>query len=352
MLELFSDHLFFHDKPFHYFWLRDNCPCDQCQHESGQRLIEVMDVPMNIRPEAATVVDIGVDKSLQILWQDGHRSIYPASLLIAEAFVPETPSLWGGGLQTDSIRFDYNAIDDPEVKRQWLQAIETHGLSFLYNVPAQVGQVLKVVDHFGYVRETNYGRYFEVISKEEPENLAFTPRPLSLHTDNPYRHPVPTLQLLHCLEAAPEGGVTALADGFYAAQLLRQQHPEYFALLSTITLHYNFSSDSASLSSSGPVIELDCEGEIIGIRINNRSVQPVRLPFEETRDFYEAYQCFMNLLHSEACKYTCKLAPGELMMFNNQRVLHGREVPARGKRHLQGAYADIDSLRSELKRMN
>ncbi|WP_257254324.1 MULTISPECIES: TauD/TfdA family dioxygenase [unclassified Endozoicomonas] len=352
MLELFNDHLFFHDKPFHYFWLRDNCPCHQCRHESGQRLIEVMDVSMDIRPETATVVDIGVDKSLQILWQDGHRSIYPASLLIAEAFVPEAPSLWGGGLQADSIRFDYNAIDDPEVKRQWLKAIETHGLSFLYNVPAQVGQVLKVVDHFGYVRETNYGRYFEVISKEEPENLAFTPRPLSLHTDNPYRHPVPTLQLLHCLEAAPEGGITALADGFYAAQLLRQQYPEYFALLSTTTLHYNFSSDSASLSSTGPVIELGCEGEIIGIRINNRSVQPVRLPFEETRDFYEAYQFFMNLLHSEACKYACKLAPGELMMFNNQRVLHGREMPARGKRHLQGAYADIDSLRSELKRMN
>ncbi|WP_448215577.1 hypothetical protein [Endozoicomonas sp. 2B-B] len=97
----------------------------------------------------------------------------------------------------------------------------------------------------------------------------------------------------------------ALADGFYAAQLLRQQHPEYFALLSTTTLQYNFSSDSASLSSTGPVIELGCEGEIIGIRINNRSVQPMRLP-----------------------------------------------MPARGKRHLQGAYADIDSLRSELKRMN
>ncbi|WP_257275299.1 gamma-butyrobetaine hydroxylase-like domain-containing protein, partial [Endozoicomonas sp. SESOKO4] len=54
MLELFNDHLFFHDKPFHYFWLRDNCPCHQCRHESGQRLIEVMDVSMDIRPALTT----------------------------------------------------------------------------------------------------------------------------------------------------------------------------------------------------------------------------------------------------------------------------------------------------------
>ena len=39
-----------------------------------------------------------------------------------------------------------------------------------------------------------------------PGNLAFTSRAIRPHTDNPYRDPVPTVQLLHCLRAAAEGG--------------------------------------------------------------------------------------------------------------------------------------------------
>ena len=49
---------------------------------------------------------------------------------------------------------------------------------------------------FGPVRETNYGRVFDVSVRIDATNLADTVIPLSLHTDNPYRVPAPTLQLL------------------------------------------------------------------------------------------------------------------------------------------------------------
>ena len=39
-----------------------------------------------------------------------------------------------------------------------------------------------------------------------PSNLAYTGLPISPHTDNPYRDPVPTVQLLHCLSNAVDGG--------------------------------------------------------------------------------------------------------------------------------------------------
>jgi gamma-butyrobetaine dioxygenase len=41
------------------------------------------------------------------------------------------------------------------------------------------------------------------------------------HTDNPYRDPVPTVQLLHCLRTSEDGGDTGLVDGFAAAAALR-----------------------------------------------------------------------------------------------------------------------------------
>ena len=79
---------------------------------------------------------------------------------------------------------------------------------------------------FGYVRETNYGRLFDVGSVEDASNLAYTPAPLSVHTDNSYRDPCPTLQLLHCLVQAEQGGITAIADGFYSADRLRREAPQ------------------------------------------------------------------------------------------------------------------------------
>ena len=80
-------------------------------------------------------------------------------------------------------------------------------------VAAEPGRVLEVAASFGFVRETNYGRLFDVRVEPAPGNLAFTSRAIRPHTDNPYRDPAPTVQLLHCLRAAGEGGDTGLVDG-------------------------------------------------------------------------------------------------------------------------------------------
>ena len=37
--------------------------------------------------------------------------------------------------------------------------------------------------------------------------------PLAPHTDNPYRNPVPCIQLLHCIENEVSGGLSTLVDG-------------------------------------------------------------------------------------------------------------------------------------------
>ncbi len=45
-----------------------------------------------------------------------------------------------------------------------------------------------------------------------------------------------------------------------------------------------------------------------------------------------------------------KAGPGDLFIVDNQRVLHGRKaVGGSGRRHLQGCYADKDSLMSTLR---
>ena len=48
--------------------------------------------------------------------------------------------------------------------------------------------------------------------------LAYTSLGLSPHTDNPYRKPVPCIQLLHCIINEVSGGHSTLVDGFKVAK--------------------------------------------------------------------------------------------------------------------------------------
>ena len=354
MLIQHDSHLIYNNQPFNYFWLKDNCSCNKCLHPSGQRLQEILDLDLTITPESVTIED----NDLVITWRDGHLSRYnPLFFNKIQSFTADKDRtsdvdqkiFWDAQLDASSISFSYPEIlSNNEIKRDWLRAVDQCGLAFLQSVPNVDKQLFDIVDQFGFLRETNYGRHFEVISEENPVNLAFTPKPLSLHTDNPYRHPVPSLQLLHCLVSAEKGGITALTDGFYAAQLLQQRFPQHYQLLTSTPITYQFKNDDTHLEHTGYIIELNNCGKLARIRLNNRSIQAIQLPFSEMLAFYEAYQNFSRILHSEECKFLCTLQPGELMIFNNERILHGREMAAEGARHLQGCYADIDSLKSTL----
>ena len=130
-----------------------------------------------------------------------------------------------------------------------------YGFVLLDSVPRESGQVLKVIETFGFVRETNYGPLFEVRTAVDPNNLAFTNLGLGCHLDNPYRDPVPGLQLLHCLESSTEGGESILQDGFMAARILRQENPGHFATLSRNWINFRFRDDSADLRSRVPFID-------------------------------------------------------------------------------------------------
>jgi gamma-butyrobetaine dioxygenase len=105
------------------------------------------------------------------------------------------------------------------------------------------------------------------------------------------------------------------------------------------------------------MIGLDPRGRIRQIRFNGRSLTPVRLPAAQARTFYAAYRAFAELAASPEATATAMLAPGDCVIFDNTRVLHGRagftdaagaHQQSTGRRHLQGCYADLDGLASAL----
>lgn len=80
---------------------------------------------------------------------------------------------------------------------------------------------IDVARRIGFLRETNFGTTFEVISKPNPNNLAYTSHALPLHTDLANQELPPGFQFLHCLANEAEGG----GSTFVTASRLRTISP-------------------------------------------------------------------------------------------------------------------------------
>ncbi|MEU9078965.1 TauD/TfdA family dioxygenase [Kitasatospora sp. NPDC048538] len=332
------------------YWLRDNCPCTECRdHRNGQKLFRVGDLPEDLTIAASK--EIGPD--LEVLWSDGHRSRYPLAWLgetdHGDGRTEEGKRLWAAA---DFARGIPEAgweeyLTDPAERAAVLAAVRHSGFAVLRGVPAVEGQVLRVAESFGYVRVTNYGELFDVRVEPDPNNLAFTSAAIAPHTDNPYRDPVPTLQLLHCLENSATGGDSGLVDGFKAAAVLRAESPADFALLTGTPVPFVFRDRRTELRADRPLIDVDALGRIREVRFNNRSIGTLRVGDREA--FYAAYRRFAAITLRPELQLAFRLGPGDCLVFDNTRLLHARTAFRQdGHRHLQGCYADLDSLASTL----
>ena len=220
-------------------------------------------------------------------------------------------------------------------------------MALLSGCGTEPGTVLGVAAEIGFVRETNYGALFDVVAEPDPINLAYTPLGLPAHTDNAYRVPCPTVQLLHCLVAAAEGGASRLVDGLAAAEQLRTDHRDQFDTLASTEVTFRYHAGGVDLRAKRPLIELDGEGAVRAISINNRSMEPLAAGRTDAGRFYRAYRQLVDLLDDDRHAVEFVLRPGELVAFDNRRVLHGRRAfPVTERRHLQGCYVDIDAIRS------
>jgi gamma-butyrobetaine dioxygenase len=377
-------------------WLRHNCPCPDCRDPvTGQRLVEITEI------SNGTVASVTAElaDSLEVTFTPGgHRSVFSRAWLAANGTstsrgdqrdahdardrrTEDGKVLWRAADLAAVPAADWASyLADDEVREYLLDAVARYGAGLLRGVHAEDGMVTAVAETFGYVRETNYGRIFDVRVVADPTNLAFTSRAIAPHTDNPYRDPVPTLQLLHCLRDADLGGDTVLVDGFAAAAALRDADPVSFGVLTQTPVPFSYVDKETSLTACQPLIALSPRGRITGVRLNNRSMQPVRLPFDQAEAMYAAYRAWAEMVARPEFALRLRLAPGDCLVFDNTRVLHARtafsspptpvsgvsggagasgasgsgesaareDAPASAERHLQGCYADLDGLLSTL----
>ncbi len=338
-------------EPLHPLWLRERCQDPvSIDLKTRQRLQDPSDFDAQLSLTAVSQPSPGI---FRVRFSDGHEASFSAAELLAEAALAPAshdcpdPQLWDGTLNPLP-RARWRADPGEDEMLGWLESFLTLGLIIFEGVPAEPNRVLKVGSMFGFTRETNFGALFDVRSTPDATDLAYTSMSLDPHTDNPYRAPVPGIQLLHCLVNETSGGLSTLVDGFAVAQALRTRDPQAFTILSSTPVRFRYVDADTELTASAPPIELDVTGALKAIHFSPRLDFVPLFTRERLDAYYRARRLFDERLRAAQFEIRFLLAAGDLVMFDNCRLLHGRTGfdPAEGLRHLQGCYIDLDGPRS------
>jgi gamma-butyrobetaine dioxygenase len=341
-------------------WLRDNCPCARCRHpqalERTYLFIDDPDSPVVldaiIGPESALVVQFasrdGVHESR---FTRGWLRAHDAAALTGQARrLQRVP--WGHSIRERLATIDHQAfIKTAPGLRAWLEAVAVDGIARLTGTPQVPGAIRDVAARIGPVRATNFGEFYDVISLPRPNASAYTSIGLELHTDLANWRSPPDVQLLCCVKSTVVGGDSVFADGLMIAERLRQTDPAAFDVLTSQPFEFRFHDEHCDIRHAAPVIELDASGEVEGIRFNNWLRQPLIASAAAIEASYAALAAFWRMLRDPEYRLELRLEPGQLIAYDNRRILHGRTAfdPSTGERHLQGCYLNRDDVDSALR---
>jgi len=330
-------------------WLRERCQdAASLDAQTQQRLFDPHRLPDDL---ALVRIESTGENRARLSFSDGYLGEYELSRLADEVVwdddLPREVS-WRADLALEAVSVDGRRLDSDEVRLQAVMTFLTHGLVIIRNLSTDPECILEVARRFGYVRETNFGRLFEVYSRPGANDLAYSAVPLAAHTDNPYREPVPGVQLLHCLVNETTGGWSTLVDSLSVAEALQEEDPEGLQLLASTPVRFRFIDATEELIECRPIVQRDVNGRMTGVHYSPRLDYLPLLDSATTRRLQRARRRLSELFADPRFELRFPLRPGELMMFNNSRVLHGRTAydPNEGRRHLQGCYIDLDGPRS------
>ena len=339
----------------HPIWLRERVRDEKYLDKNNDQRLFDPSFLNNINIENAQIDN----NFLKLTFNDGVTSKFDINKLTSELLDTENLSnsikqkFWDSSLKNNpTYRFKENFYESKEMY-DLLKSFYKYGFVIVKNVPTKNDYIVDFANSIGSIRPTNFGEFFNVRSVPNPNDLAYTSLALSPHTDNPYRKPVPCIQLLHCIENEVSGGLSTLVDGFKVATHLRKNNLKYFKILTKIKVKFKFTDKDVVLENKGELIELDEKNNFKQIRFNTRLDYVPALEKNQLNLYYEARKKISNLYNSKKFKIEFKLAPGDIIMIDNHRLLHGRTVydANEGKRFLQGCYIDHDSSEGKLRHL-
>ncbi len=358
-LELKDNKVFFESKglkkEIHPFWLRERVNGENFVDKfTQQRLFDPTQLQENIQ-----IKDLSLNSNfLEIKFNDG-ASTKIAIVDIFKEFsnindIKQIEKIkWDSSFKDqNTFKFKENLFETDEMYKALINFYQ-YGFVIFKDVPTKNNFIMNFANSIGSVRRTNFGEFFNVKSKPNPNDLAYTSLPLAPHTDNPYRNPVPCIQMLHCIKNEVTGGLSTLVDGYTVSEKLKKDFPRYYKILTEVKIRFQFIDENVILEDWAEMIQLDENGNFKQVRFSPRLDFVPLIEKEKLDLFYSARKKISELYNSENYRIEFKLLPGDLLMMDNYRLLHGRTTydSNEGNRFLQGCYIDYDSTEGRLKHL-
>ena len=265
--------------------------------------------------------------------------------------------------------------DHDETLYAFLSAVMEKGAAMLQNAPVQYNKqgitVAAVARRLGggLSHGQLYGDTFDVQSKPDAHNIAYTTVGLEPHQDLAYYESPPGLQLLHCVKNTVTDGESKLIDALAAATAFRTLCPDLFDVLCDNEATFMKQRQGADMMYRRTHIRVDSNGDVVSVHWSPPFEGPLSIAPDRVNEYYIARAAFNRMLdkmlpadrqlipmmdasteaalqvYAQHYTWEQKLEPGEILVFNNERMLHARnafEMGSGGERHLSGCYTNID----------
>jgi len=336
-----------------WFWLRDHSE-DPSSYEPStkQRTVDTFAIDRSIRPDSVVIIDNG--QSILATWPGptpdstiSARTL--ASLLPADQ--SEERTMWSTPDNSAAVQpLNHSAIvETDEGLSQWIGDIHRFGFALGSDSPTTEDGAEALANRLGYVRRTIFGDLWTLSPDiTDHADTAYGAETLEPHTDGSYSHDAPGLQFFVCAERSGTGGESVLVDGFSLAEELRANEPDAFKILTEVSVPGHYIEPGVDLRTSRPTIQLDTSGAIKQVSFNNYDRSPFILPEPRLSQWYDAYTAFHELVIDQSRWWSRRLEPGDSLIFDNWRCLHGR-MAYTGARRFNGGYLNHEDLESRIR---
>ena len=267
-----------------HFWLRENCPADGSSL-SGQRLLSLVDIPVDIRPKSVRVRG----DSVTLVWPDDHQSTFDGAWLrerahSCDAKLPRLEIVtWDASLDPRDLVVTFGAVmEDDDAMFDLIGLVVKYGVARVADTPEDA--LTSLARRMGYLHDTNYGLVLDVKSELKPWFRVLSRYAIPPHTDNAYRYTPTGISLFHCVRQLDgPGGESFYVDGLRLAERLRDLDADAHSYLCSepLTFHRAIPEnaamriDAARFRVEAPVFSTNAHGEVTGIRYHPRTVAPV-----------------------------------------------------------------------------
>lgn len=327
-----------------WMWLRDHCQCSSCFTATAQRECDVFIGWDNFRWE-----EIFVDTDtagLIIRWQDNHKSYFSYDWLgkmlnIENSVAVDERIYW----TNDFPSLDYRNVLDTDIGlKQLVESIAQVGVCKVTGATPSQTEAAQLMQRIAYLRQSHFGNLVEI---NPSSNSGYDQT--QIHTEGTFNYDPPGIKLVQCLDKNTSPCELILVDGLALVDRIKREAPQTLHLLQNHRVSYQYLNQDINLIASDSVVTLDRYNRLKRIRYNRKTQRPFAEPYlAKKQAFTAAFEQFEAWIEQESKGRKLSLNPGEMVLWDNWRVLHGGGAMD-GTHHLAVCLSNMEDFHSRLR---